>query len=134
VWTDLDPPAVLLKGVGCSRADDPFADPFAVIGPHSDLHRFLPIIDDFKDTTGFILVAFRTRGRWLLGKLRPTGRKRKLYLNLRTSQQREDQQDNGHHPIPSDPLTRHTPSFESSGKRDWIGDPLHLRQSQHRLR
>src|SRR2546427_11738991 len=71
--TDLDPPAALLKGIDFPRVDSPFANPFAMIRPHSDAHLILPVIDDFKDATGFISVAFRRSGTRLVGKLRPTG-------------------------------------------------------------
>src|SRR5437867_72408 len=87
VWTNLDPPATLLKGADFSGGDHPFANPFALIRPHGDANLILPVIDDFKDTTGFIPVVFRWRGLWLLAKLRPTGRQRDLYLYLRTGKQ-----------------------------------------------
>jgi len=121
--TDLDPPAALLKGVDLSGADNPLANPFALIRPHGDAHLILPVIDDFKEAAGFVSVAFRRSGRRLVGKLRPTGRKRELYLNLRHGQERGAKQDNSQYAIPSDPLERHIHSFQSSG--DHCGAPFH---------
>jgi hypothetical protein len=117
--TDLDPPTALLKGVDLSGADSPFANPFALIRPHGDAHLILPVIDHFKDATGFVSVAFWGSGRRLLAKLRPTGRKRDLYLNLRHGQERGAQQDNSQYARPSDPLERHIRSFQSSGELDY---------------
>jgi hypothetical protein len=111
--TNLDSLATLRKGVDLSRADNPFADPFALVRPYGDTHRIIPVIHDFQEATGFITMVFRRSGRWLGGKLRPTGRE--LYLNLRHGTERYAKQDS-QHTIPSDPLARHLCSFERSGE------------------
>ena len=66
--TDFDPTATLLKGVHGAGTDDPFPDPFALIGPQGNGDLILPVIDDFQETTGFIAEVFRMRGTRLIGK------------------------------------------------------------------
>ena len=97
--TDFDPTATLLKGVHGSGTDHAFSNPFALIGPHGDGDLFLPVIDDFQETTGFIAIVFRMRGTRLIGKGRPP--LRQLYLNLCTSEQGSEDQDNHHNTQPS---------------------------------
>src|SRR5262249_10307717 len=99
MWTDFDPTATLLKGVHGAGTDHPFPDPFALIGPHRDGALVLPVIDDFQETTGFIAVLFWMRGTWVIGKWRPT--RRKLYLNLCQSEQRNEGQDNSQNTAPA---------------------------------
>src|SRR5438552_497419 len=84
MWTHPDPPAPLLKGGGIPRIDHPFANPFALIRPDGERYGLLPVIDDFKKTTGYIPVVLRWSGLGLLAKLWPPWRE--LYLNLCTGQ------------------------------------------------
>jgi len=89
VRTDFDPLALHLKDSGLSRWDDPFANPLAMMGPDRDLHRILPVIDDFKEATGLIReVLWWSRTR-LVGKWRPL---REWYLALRKGPEWDEQQ------------------------------------------
>jgi hypothetical protein len=78
--TDFDPTTTVLKGIHSSGTDNPLPNPLALMGPQGDGDLILPVIDDFKETTGFIAVGFRMRGPRLFRKWRPP--LRKLYLNL----------------------------------------------------
>ena len=78
VRTDLDPLAIHLKDGWLSRGDDPFANPLAMMGPYRDFHSILPVIEDFKEATGFIRVVFRGSRARLVGKWWPL---RGLYLD-----------------------------------------------------
>src|SRR5882724_5363651 len=103
--TDFDPPAPLLKGVHGTGTDHPFPDAFALIGPHGDGDRLLPVIDDFQEPPGFITVGFRMRGTWLIGKGWPP--LRQLYLNLGQSEQRGEEQDTRYNTEPFDLFAEH---------------------------
>ena len=97
--TDFDPMATFFKGIRRTRIEHPFPDPFPLIGPDRDVDPILPVINDLKDTTGFIAMRFRMRGTRVIGKWWPT--LRELYLNLGTNKPRREEQESHQKTQPS---------------------------------